>query len=277
MKKIIVTTDFSPASKSAIRFAINWSTQQKLSVIFTHVHFIPDAPGLSDTSRKAYEKQQLKEVDSKLKAFIVEIYNELNIEPEKISTLVLDGVDATLSLLEYCKMHPNYDCICISTRGAGKIKKYLGTNTGNLINHSTTPVMVVPSDYKGYELTKVLYATDMTNFDEETQKVISFAKPLKATVEMVHYTWPNETLLDEDLITAPFKKHFKFGIDFHYEKNDAVHSFINRMESLIAEKKPSVVVMFTNQERTFFQKIFLSSKSEELSFKTKVPLLVYKK
>jgi hypothetical protein len=39
-------------------------------------------------------------------------------------------------------------------------------------------------------------------------------------------------------------------------------------------RKPSVLIMFTNQQRTFFQKLFLSSKAEELSFQAKVPLLV---
>lgn len=261
----------------AIRYVINWSSAQKLKLVFTYVHFIPDIPGQNESVQQSYLKQALKVENLRLKTWISDIYDELNILPEKISTLVLDGVDATLSLLEYSKNNPSYDCICISTRGAGKLKKHLGTNTGNLITHSSTPVMVVPSEYKGTDFSKILFATDMTNFDAEVNKVIGFAKPLEAKIEMVHYTWPDETLLNETLITAPFKKNFKFGIEFHYEKNDAVHSFINRIESLIAEKKPSVVVMFTNQERTFFQKLFLSSKSEELSFKTKIPLLVYKK
>ena len=42
MKKILVTTDFSAASKSAIRFAIQWSTQQKLQLVFMHVLYIPN-------------------------------------------------------------------------------------------------------------------------------------------------------------------------------------------------------------------------------------------
>lgn len=37
MKKVLVTTDFSENSKAGIRFAIQWASQQRLSLIFVHV------------------------------------------------------------------------------------------------------------------------------------------------------------------------------------------------------------------------------------------------
>lgn len=277
MKKILVTTDFSPASKSAIRFAIQWSTQQKLQLVFMHVHYLPKPTRWSESVLEKYTKRSLEEVETRLKNFIGDIYNEVGITPQKISTYVTEGVGADVSIMYHANKNSGYDCICISTRGAGRLKRVLGTNTGNLISKAEIPVMAIPAGYNVKEIETIMYATDMTNFKEEVNEVIGFAKPLKAKIEMVHFAWPNEILFDEDLITSSVKKHFRYGLEFHYEKNDAVRSLIQRLEERINKKKPSVLVMFTNQRRTFFQKIFLSSKSEELSFKTKIPLLIFNK
>ena len=76
---------------------------------------------------------------------------------------------------------------------------------------------------------------------------------------------------------AAFKKQFKYGFKLHFEKIDGTHSLIESLQDQIRLLKPSVVVMFTNQKRTTFQKLFLSSKSEALSFRLKVPLLVFNK
>ena len=36
MKKILVATDFSNNSKAGLRFALQWSTREKLELIFLH-------------------------------------------------------------------------------------------------------------------------------------------------------------------------------------------------------------------------------------------------
>lgn len=277
MKKILVTTDFSEASKSAMRFAIQWSTQQKLQIVFLHVHYCLRPTSWSKDALESYVKKELGEAGKRLKAFVADVYQEASVAPVKINTRVIEGLDADVSILYHANKNSGYDCICISTRGAGKLKKFLGTNTGNLITRSELPVLAVPAEYKVSPISKIMFATDMVNFQQESQKVINFAKPLKAKIEMVHFAWPNEVMFDEKAINNSFKKHFRYGIEFSFEQNDAVRSLIERLEEKIKQNKPSVVVMFTQQQRTFFQRLFLSSKSEELSFKTKVPLLVYNK
>ncbi len=277
MKKVLVTTDFSAASKSAIRFAINWAAQQSLELVFTHVYSVMQPTGWSQSVLKKYEEKEINLVTEKLKNFIEEMYQQAGIRSRKWSVMVLSGVDAHVTLLYHTKKNPVYDCICISTRGAGKFKKFFGTNTGNLITKSEIPVLAIPKDYKTTTLTSVMYATDLNNYNEEIEKVVAFARPLKAKIDIVHFAWPNEILSEDELIATALKKRFKYGVEFHIEQTDPLHSLIQNLEQQIKKRKPSVVVMFTNQRRTFFQRMFLSSKSEELSFRTTVPLLVYNK
>jgi hypothetical protein len=139
------------------------------------------------------------------------------------------------------------------------------------------PVLAVPKTYKVVDIKNVLYSSDFRNYSDELKKVVDFALPLKATIEVLHFTWPDEITFDENTSEAAFKKQYKYGLKIHFEKNDAAHSLIQNLQNQIRIRKPSVVTMFTNQQRTFFQKLFLSSKAEDLSFKLRAPLLVFSK
>ena len=277
MKKILIPTDFSANSKAGVRFAIHWATRQKLELVFVHVFNILRVTNWSEAYFEKYAEEEKKLCYTKLEKFIADIYRQMNVKVGKYSNVIIEGLAADISILDYCGKNPGIDYICISTRGAGKFKKLFGTNTGNLITKSEIPVLAVPQRYKVGEVKSILYATDLRNYAPEIKEVIAFAQPLKTKIEVVHFTWPDEISLDEKSIEVALKKQFKYGLKLHFEKNDGVHSIIEKLQNQIKIRKPSIVIMFTNQKRTFFQKLFLSSKSEELSFEAKVPLLVFNK
>ncbi|MFN0082000.1 MAG: universal stress protein [Ferruginibacter sp.] len=277
MKKILVPTDFSVNSKSGVRFAIHWATRQKLELVFVHVLHILRPTRWTDSYFAKYAEQEENICRTKFEKFIAGIYRNMNVKPGKHSFVIIQGISADITILDYCSKNKDIDYICISTRGAGKFNKIFGTNTGNLITKSEVPVLAVPKTYKVADIKNVLYAADFRNYPVELKKVVDFALPLKATIEVLHFTWPDEITFDEKTIEAAVKKQYKYGLKIHFEKNDAVHSLIQNLQNQIRIKKPSVVIMFTNQQRTFFQKLFLSSKAEELSFQAKVPLLVFNK
>lgn len=277
MKKILVPTDFSANSKSGVRFAIHWATRQKLELVFIHVLYILRPTQWSDSYFEKYAEQEEKICQAKFEKFIAGIYRNMNVKPGMHSFVIIRGISADITILDYCRKNKDIDYICISTRGAGKFNKIFGTNTGNLITKSKVPVLAVPKTYKVADTKNVLYATDFRNYPEELKKVVDFALPHKATIEVLHFTWPDEITFDEKTIEAAFKKQYKYVLNVHFEKNDAVHSLIQNLQNQIRIRKPSVVIMFTNQQRTFFQKLFLSSKAEDLSFKLRVPLLVFSK
>jgi nucleotide-binding universal stress UspA family protein len=277
MKKILIPTDFSVNSKAGIRFAIHWATRQKLELVFVNVLNVLRVAKWSDANFEKYAEEEKELCSTKLEKFIADAYRQMNVKVGKYSTVIIEGLGADISILDYCSETPGIDYICISTRGAGKFKKIFGTNTGNLITKSEIPVLAVPQHYKVAEVKSILYATDLRNYAPEIKKVVAFAQPFKTKIEVVHFTWPDEISFDEKTIEAALKKQFKYGLKLHFEKNDGVHSIIENLQNQIKIRKPSIVIMFTNQNRTFFQKIFLSSKAEELSFEAKVPLLVFNK
>ena len=277
MKKILVPTDFSSNSRAGVRFAIHWATQQKLELVFVHVLNILRITSWSDGYFAKYAAEEEKLCRTKFEKFITAVYRQMKVNAGKQSYLIVHGISADITILDYCRKSKNIDYICISTRGAGKFKKIFGTNTGNLITKSDVPVLAIPQNYKVTGVKRVLYATDLRNYPHEIKKVVAFAQPLKTTIEAVHFVWPEELLFNKKIIESALKKQFKYGLKLHLEKNGGSHSLIENMEKQIKTRKPSVVIMFTNQQRTFFEKLFLSSRAEELCFNVKVPLLVFNK
>lgn len=277
MKRILVPTDFSVNSKGGIRFAIHWALQQSLELTFIHVLHTWKLTSWTE----AYFLMQAKKEEiagrTKLEKFISGIYQDMKVGKGKHSFVIIRGISADISILEYCQSSKVFDFICMSTRGAGKLNRIIGTNTGNLITKSKVPVLAVPKGYRASHIKSVLYATDLRNYTEEIKKVISFASPFQAAIEVLHFMQPDEINFNKKTADSAFKKPYKYSLHIAFEKSNAVHSLVQNLQHLIKLKKPSVVIMFTNQKRNLFQKIFLSSKSEELSFQLKVPLLVFSK
>lgn len=277
MKKILVPTDFSSNAKSGVRFAMHWARQQKLELVFVHVLHVFREFGWTDAEYAKRAKLELAATKENLEKHISGLYKSQDITAGKHSFIILQGISPDVLLMDYCRKNKDIDCICISTHGAGKMERLLGTNTGNLITKSGTPVLAIPKNNRVLQVNKVLYATDLKNYGEELKKVAAFSSPFKADIDVLHFTWPDEKDLDEKAIESDFRKQYKYGLSLSFKKNDAVHSLIENIQQAVRTKKPSVVVMFTNQERTLFQKLFLSSKAEQLSFQLKIPLLVFNK
>src|SRR5690554_3230629 len=274
MDAILVPTDFSDNSKPGLRFAIRLAARNKASIVFVNILQLK-RPYLEDAV--AMRDKQIAKAQSKLDAFIKKIYNSLKVEPGQYSCEILEGLKADVSLLDYCHNHTNINLIIISTRGGSFVNKILGTNTGNLITKSPIPIIAIPKDYRYKPLHSVLYATDLENLDQEFQRVLDFAKPRGLSIELLHFSSPSTLELEKKLKKDELESKTGYPLTIRIEKNDAHHPMSKNLKLEIEKIKPSLVILFTNQERSFFEKLFLSSMSEGLSFKSQTPLLVFKK
>lgn len=274
--KILVTTDFSANSKAGLRFAIALSEWRKTELVFFHSYFIPKPTSWSEDTYLHYTKNEEQKLLVRLNKFVSVMYKAMKLSPGKFKCVVKQSLVSESGIMEYAQSQ-NMDFICISTRGAGTMNKIFGTTAGNLITKSKVPVITVPQYYKRKPLSHILYASDFKNYSEELKKVIAFAKPLSATIEVLHVSYPGAKLIKASEISDSIKKEFKYNIKLHLKNTDLTQPLVTILQKAIASSRPSLVVMFTEQKRTFYQKIFLSSSSESIAFQTKVPMLVFNK
>lgn len=276
MKKILVPTDFSTNSKAGLRFAIQLSSQNKYELTFFHSYYIVKPVSWSDAAFEAYEKKEVNKILKNLHQFVESVYKSVGVVSENTKCVLSSSTLAETSIREYAAEN-QFSFICISTRGAGKLKRIFGTHTSNLINYSSVPVIAVPHNYRISKIASMLYASDLVNLENELEKVVAFAKPLNAKVELLHFNSLADVITDSKIIEIAVKEFSKYDIELHFKNTNLVNTLISNIESAIQKSKPSMLIMFTLQNRSLFQKIFLSSVSAEYSFNAKVPLLVFNK
>ena len=274
--KILVTTDFSTNSKAGLRYAITLAKLNKAQLIFFHSYFLMKPTSWSDATYLNYANNEKQKLLNSLNKFVAAVYKSMKVHSAKFKCAMEQCIVPESGIMDYAKTHA-IDLICISTRGAGSLKKFFGTTAGNLITKSQVPVVAVPQHYKTKNITHILYASDLNNYKEELKKVIAFAKPLKASIEFFHLSSPGEKLINKNKMETTLKKKFKYNIKLHFKNTDFTLPLAVNLQKAIASTKPSVVVMFTEQRRTFFQKLLLSSASESIVYQVKTPLLIFNK
>jgi len=276
VEKILVTTDFSDHSKSGLRFAVQLAAQNACHLTFLNVHHLQTPSAWDAVRMDEYEDEQKELIHAKLVRFVEKIYAAMHIKPQHIQYAVELSILPESSILEYAEKH-TYDYICISTRGTGIFKKVLGTITSNLIHESKVPVIVVPHDYKPSKIESLIYASDLDDYEHEITRVVSFARPLGASVELLNFTSVSLKEENRKIVEKRIEEIANYPVSIYISDKKEEDDLIKAIEYAVQKVEPSVLVMFTQQNRNWFENIFYAGNSEEYSFHTKVPLLVFRK
>lgn len=276
MKKILVTTDLSINSKAGIRFAIQLAKQAGSTLVFYHGVKLDKPTRWSESQFDEYVKTELTYAKDDLASFVEGIYKDAHIKPGKYQ-LVVERVTAIREAIIRYAVSKKMDFICMGTRGAGRLKRLVGTNTSEVITHSPIPVLAIPGNYRVTRITDVLYASDLNALKGELAKVKKFASSVKAKVTVLHYDY----LYQLEEVRAKFDKVANSqqapGIKFYLEEFNIENSLSFHLKNAVTKFAPSIVVLFTKQNRDWFERLFLSSRSAEVSFDTRKPLLIYGK
>jgi hypothetical protein len=223
----------------------------------------------------SYAAVELKKTHARLKQFVDTICHQTGLKATEAQFVVAEGYEVDRAVIDFAK-HIKANYICISTRGAGIFKKLIGTNASDILTTSPIPVIVVPKTYRVRPISNMLYSSDFNNLKGEINKVVGFAKPLKAKVSVYHYDFLLPLKEEKMKLEKMAARHASKSIKFHFRKLHIENSW-HHLVNDIKKSRPSLVVLFTKQNRGWYERIFLSSKSATLSFDTKTPLLVFRK
>ncbi|AMR29984.1 hypothetical protein A0256_00405 [Mucilaginibacter sp. PAMC 26640] len=276
MEKILVTTDQSVNSKAAIRFAIKLAKQRKAELIIVYVYHLLKPFNWTDRAFEKHGDSFREKTMAELTSFIADIYHEIHETEIHHQLVLISNMDVVDGIMEYANKHA-CSYICIATRGAGMLTKIFGTHTAKLITHSPIPVLCIPSAYHLKEIKHVLYASDLTDYESELAKVVAFARPIHASVDLMHISYPFEFAFDKELMEATLKKKADYDVTIVKRQRDITNALLEDIDDAIKVSKPSLLVLFTHQSRSMFEKLFYPSNAEEYSFYGKIPLLTFNK
>ncbi len=276
MKKVLVTTDFSANSKAALRFAIQLASQGEVALTFLHVQHVMRPTAWNEATYLEYEKSEVAKAQTTLDRFVLSIYDKLEFSPTNYTCVVENSPLVDSVIMNYAADHA-FDFICIGARGAGTIERLFGTTTANLINQSSVPVIAVPGTYRTTKLTSILYASDLSCLEPQVKRIVDFARPLTAAVELMHFINPGEPVTDPEIINIAVRKFSDYPINVRLKPRNLARTLVADIESIVRVEKPSLLIMFTQQNEGFFKRLFLSGNSIDYSFLTTVPLLLFSK
>ena len=275
--KLLVTTDFSTNSKGAIRFAQTLAKQtEKVEVIFYHAIHIMKPTRWSDVFFKDYKNEEIERLTLELEKFVSTTIGKDKSKFAKIKFVVENCISTEKDILKFAEKN-KVDFICIATQGAGRLRKIMGTHTSYIVKNSNIPLMVIPSHYRSRLLKKVTYLSDFENIKKEVSIISKFSKEITFDLEVLHYS---SILFDkkkfEKNINLFNTKEFA-DIKLNIQKNNFELSVVDSVSKYVEKSKPALLIMFTKREKGFFESMFLPSKSAEMTYSTKVPILIYSK
>ena len=274
MKKILVTTDFSASSRAALYFAIQLASQVNCSLTFFHSFHLMAPTSWNEKVFESFDKSETHKIERKLQRMVESIYDRTGLKRGHYESVISKSLFPEKDILEYATGN-EFDFICISRRGLSSHKNIFGTVTSGLINKSVVPIIAVPPNYRTKKMTKLLYVSDLASLDKEVNRVIGFAEPLKVKLELLHFRVPSD--IDPQMIDKANKKFSGHQIRLHLRDFNFSESLVKNIDKEIRASKPSMVIMFTQQHRDFFARLFLPGVTPSYAFKARVPLLIFPK
>lgn len=260
MKRILIPTDFSMIADNAIEYALALPNEVVQEVLLFHAgaHIGENFIKINKEVNKLSEKFKISIINSE-KPFSSDILKEI-IKDRHI------------------------DFIIMGTSGeeGSTAKKIFGSNTTSIIDDLVCPAIIIPQDFKNKGVTKIGYASDFTDVENEASQVIFFAKLFNAQIEVLHvepvYLDIYDTeKIDIESVIENIKKKFNFpNIQYAIEITASHDEIREGIDHFIENNNPDLLVMF-HQNRRGIDKLLIPSITVHSITHLKMPLLVIPK
>lgn len=270
MENILVPIDFSNASQNAAKYAVSLAGIFNSKVIFINV--VPSVFIVDDESAASRIVVQAELVEGNKELVVKEIETLSKKNSVKIEGFVGEGNSSDIIL----KMadENQADMIVMGMKGRGKSNSVFGSTTTAIIRKSSFPVLVIPENSLYQSIDTITFATD---FDAETERVrysllMEIAKKYNSFIQILNVQ-KNEMKMSDDEFIGKMRTHFAFTNSKHSFNTIEDKSVIEGISKFI-EEKPSDLLAMMAQKHSLFERMLGKVHTKEMSYETKIPLLV---
>lgn len=263
MKTILVPTDFSSASESALNYAAELANFSNASLVIFHAFHFP----IVNTYNAEILALPLDDVREACDFNLLEIKNKLNL---KFPTLKLE----TICQLGFAKDEINQvltdrkvDLLVMGMKEADFLtEKILGSTTTSLIENKHCPVLIVREDSEFTPIHKIALAYDEAMelnplVEQRLNMIVDVFKPhicfLRVVPKSGKITVP-DTIESINYHAALANTTYSFHMVSHDDVTEGINQFVEGNEV-------DLVVMMP-REHTFFQKLFHQPKTRSMAF-----------
>ncbi|WP_298736790.1 universal stress protein [uncultured Chitinophaga sp.] len=273
MKTIIVPTDFSETSYNAARYALGLARQMNTArIVLYHAYElivpIPDVPSsVPMVNPDELRSASLEGLDKMMRELEPLLPENTILASRAENHLLPANIDQVAKQEEA-------DLIVMGITGGSQLEEILvGSNTVDVVKHTTCPVIIVPGSARFRPIRKIVFACDFRKVVETTpvqplKKLLNVFKPelhvLNIDHESKHFTsdTPYETLMLDTLLEG-------YDPQFHFiDHTNVVQGIMD-----FAARQEADLILIIPKKHGLFDHIFKRSRTTQLAFHTHVPLL----
>ncbi|MFC6998739.1 universal stress protein [Rufibacter roseus] len=285
MKTIAVLTDFSDEARHATTYAIELAQALEAKLVFVHAGQLNastmgtsvTASGLAWSDPNIYnpatvemDEERLRDEERRLNDIVSEVRR--SVAPDQlVEAVFLRGVGTDV-ILDYLEQNP-VGLVVMGTKGAqSSLDRWIGTNTGYIMDKAPCPVLAVPrhSNYTG--LKKIVFAADPHHEVQwHIEELTTIANTFGAEVTVLYVQEHEGEQKDEDRWLVFSQKMelqaptFKFARIFSGDLARSIEEY--------AQSKNADMLIVAKQHRSYLENLFHTSTTERLAHDSVLPLL----
>ncbi len=273
MKTIIVPTDFSETAYNAARYALGLAGQMDTSrIVLYHAYElivpIPDVPTtVPMVNPEELRAASLEGLEKMKRELLPLLPDNASLETRAENSLLPAQID------QLCKQE-QADLVIMGITGGSQLEEILvGSNTVDVVKHTTCPVIIVPAGARFSPIRKMVFACDFRKVVQNTpvqplKKLLNVFRPelhvLNIDHESKHFTsdTPYETLMLDTLLEG-------YNPQFHFiDHTNVVQGIMD-----FAAQQEADLILIIPKKHGLFDHIFKRSRTTQLAFHTHIPLL----
>jgi nucleotide-binding universal stress UspA family protein len=278
MKKILVPTDFSKTSITALEAAFEIAKKAGATIYVLHVveEATPDSYRITGEWRKDNWEDRLFtfKLLEKAKAQLEKVVKDPRFDAVKIIGELrlgnpFHGMNAIIA-------EQKVDLVVMGTRGQTNLEAMvIGTNTERVVRHSRCPILTVHKKPASTDFKNIVYATAMSKDEEVFSRIVKRTQQLyNSTIHLVRINTPGD--FQRDKVVKDYMNKFAKSLQL---KNFTINVYndLNEEEGILyfADSIDADLIAMATHGRTGFAHVLAGSIAEDVVSKARRPVLTF--
>jgi len=278
MKKILVPTDFSKTSITALETAFDIAKKAGAEIHLLHVveEATPDSYRISgewvkkDWEERVFTFKLLEKAKKQLEKLVLDPrFEAVKIEGQLRLGNPFHGMNAIIA-------EEKVDLVVMGTRGITNLEgMIIGSNTERVVRHSRCPILTVQKKPSSTNFKNIVYATAMSKDEEVFSRIVKRTQQLyNSTIHLVRINTPGD--FQRDKVVKEYMNKFAKSLQL---KNFTINVYndLNEEEGILyfADSIDADLIAMATHGRTGFAHVLAGSIAEDVVNKAKRPVLTF--
>ena len=286
MKTILVLTDFSKKAEHAAKFAVAVAAEANAEIILYHAFnvpqpapvFPPEPLGAIYTPPSFEEYNEIEQESLQQLTKLQEQFKNLENGVRTSIKIINEPGNLADNVSDLLKKEKIWMIVMGEKRKSDDpvTRFFLSSDTYEVINRSTCPVLLIPEKSRIKPIKKLAFATDLDETDYEAIKFIAEMAGIYHAEIVVAHVILNKVSKEDTLKDLEHLKNLSSRVNYYNIKYRDIlaDELTESLEEFTRIEEIDILAM-VHKKRTFLERIFRKNTIKEILNLHNTPLLVY--